>query len=451
MLTERATNLSEIIEMSSSEKGNNKLKVLILSYEVWRDDNSGGNVLSNLFSNMYAEFAQVYCSPGLPANSICKEYYQMTDFMMIRNIFKRDKIGHRFSYDSTSIVQSQINEQRSFYSFFKKFHWTIFDLVREAIWKLAKWNNDDLNKFIADFNPDIIFAPCYANLYMLRLSRSISKSSGKKIVSYISDDHFTFRHWNFSPLFWFNRILLRQALKETFPYYSVVYTMTEEQRDELTPALNANMKILRKGAVFAEKNEKKGVNDPIRLVFAGGVYCGRWKTLVHIGKILKEINKDGVKMRLDIYTPTNCSLGQLELLNDGRQIFLHSSVSQGELRKIYEKSDIALHVESFDKSYRLLTRLSFSTKIVDCLGSGCAVMAISWKEHSGLKYLQKENAAFCIDNLEGINTMLLDIVKEPLLIAEYAKKAYECGKRNHQIRIIQDNLYNDFKELVSNT
>ena len=68
------------------------MKVLVLSAEVWRDDKNGGNVLSNIFEGLDAEFAQVYCNPGEPDNFLCKRYYQMTDGMVVRNILKREKI-----------------------------------------------------------------------------------------------------------------------------------------------------------------------------------------------------------------------------------------------------------------------------------------------------------------------------------------------------------------------
>ena len=64
------------------------MKVLIISAEVWKNNTNGGNVLSNLFEGMDAEFAQIYCNPGIPQNFVCKKYYQMTDFMMINNLIK---------------------------------------------------------------------------------------------------------------------------------------------------------------------------------------------------------------------------------------------------------------------------------------------------------------------------------------------------------------------------
>jgi UDP-N-acetylglucosamine:LPS N-acetylglucosamine transferase len=66
-----------------------------------------------------------------------------------------------------------------------------------------------------------------------------------------------------------------------------------------------------------------------------------------------------------------------------------------------------------------------------------------------LKYLQKENAAFCVDDFSTLHEVLLNIANNPEIIIDYANKAWKCGKRNHQIEIIRQDLYNDFVRLIS--
>ena len=72
------------------------MKVLIISQEVWQDGTNGGNVLSNIFSDTGYEFAQIYCSPGVPQNNLCTNYYQMTDGQMIRNFLNHQPVGNIF-------------------------------------------------------------------------------------------------------------------------------------------------------------------------------------------------------------------------------------------------------------------------------------------------------------------------------------------------------------------
>lgn len=429
------------------------MRVLIISHEVWSENNNGGNVLSNIFSDFDAEFAQIYCSPGIPNNKLCKKYFQITDKMVVNGILKNQTIGNEIIYDEYP-YQKEVNrvtdveEKKWYFNLFKKYRFSIFTTIREILWKVAPWETKELDKFVTDFNPDIIFAPCYSHLFMLRLDRYVKKISKVNMISYISDDNYSLCQFNLSPFFWINRFFSRAAIKKTFKEYSLVYTMTDEQSDELKKELGANMKLLRKAGDFSGECRKTFVNDPIRIVYAGGIYINRWQILGKIGEALRQINKDQVKIRLDIYTQNAVTNKQKELLNDGINIFLHPAISQDELREVYESSDIALHVESFDLKYKLMTRLSFSTKIVDCLASTCAVMAISWKEHAGLKYLKKEDAAICIDDLNLLSATLIEISENSDLVKDYADRAWRCGIRNHQKNKINESLLNDFQDHI---
>ena len=429
------------------------MKILIISQELWSENNNGGNVLSNLFSGFDAEFAQIYCSPGIPNNKICKRYFQITDSMIVNGLLRRQKVGkalffEEYPYKSRNNVVSNYEESKWYFKLFKKFRFPVFETIRELLWKLAPWQTEELDNFIEDFKPDVIFAPCYGHMYMLRMDRYVKKLVGVNMISYISDDNYSLRQFNFSPFYWLNRQMTRVSIKKTFRDYSLVYTMTDEQSKELTKSLGANMKVLKKGSDFSGVCKKYKVNDPIRIVYAGGIYIKRWNILARIGEVLKQINTDRVRIRLDIYTQNETTRKHKQLLNDNKNIFLHSAISQKELSEVYKSSDIALHVESFELKYRLLTRLSFSTKIVDCLASSCAVMAISWKDHAGLKYLQKEDAAFCIDDISTLQQVIQNIANNPEMIIDYANKAWECGKRNHQIELIRQDLFNDFVKII---
>ena len=427
------------------------MKVLIISAEVWQEKTNGGNVLSNMFKNMDWEFAQIYCNPGMPENKICSKYYQMTDGMVIRNTFLHKPIGKEFEFefqkDERDTEKIELPNQR-FYSFFHKYRLGIFYFAKHLLWNISNWKNENLKKFIDDFSPDIIFAPCYGDKFLLRLARFVGDYTGKKIISYISDDHYTLKQFSISPIFWIERFILRNELRKTFPYYSLVYTMTETQKLQCEKDLNANMKILRKAAPYVNAQNDKVVNSPLRIVYAGGIYLNRWKTLKMLVDVLKDINKDGVKAILDVYTANEITSEINQALNDGINGIIHNSVSQSELEKIYQKSDIALHVESFDLKNRLLVRMSFSTKIVDCLSSGCAIMAICDSKQAGFEYLNSENAAICVSNTEEIKQALSRLIEEKHLILEYANNAKQCCIRNHDVNKIEEMIRCDFENLV---
>ena len=427
------------------------MKILVISQEVWRDDKNGGNVLSNIFKHLDAEFAQIYCSPGTPSNNLCKKYYQITDSMIIRNILKKEKIGKKYSYETfpnDEMLDKPIQENKKFYKFFRRFRLNIFLAIKEMMWLFSQWKTKELEQFIIEFDPDIIFAPCYASHFMLKLDRYIGDLTKKPIISYISDDNYSLKQFQMSPVFWINRMILRRNMRKTFKYYNLTYTMTEEQLEECKAAFKCNIKILKKGADFSENVlVKKTVNTPIRLVYAGGIYLGRANTLCSLANAIREINKDGKKFVLDIYTANELNVNQSKLLNDGENCNVYGVVTQRELVDLYKSADIALHVEGFDLKNKYATRISFSTKIIDLLASSCAIMVISWNKHSGYTYLKKNNAAVCVDNPKLIKNELINLYNNPSLIAEFAQNAWTCGVEKHQIDYVTTLISQDFNEL----
>lgn len=424
------------------------MRILIISKEAWRDEQNGGNVLTNLFSHFpNSQFAQIYCCEQLPNNKICKLYYQITDRMMLNNILYKTKVGQTYIYDEPPVNTVAVEE--SFQNILKRFG-EFKRAARELVWWLGKWDSREILEFARDFNPDIIYAPCYGNHYMQKLGVMIHKALNIPVISFIWDDFYTHKQIKVSPLFWINHFMLRYRTRQTFKHYSLCYTMTDEQREQCEQDFGAKMKILRKSGEFNEKYLKQTVNEPIRIVYAGGVYLNRWKTLAAIVKTMRSINKDRVKMVLDIYTNNKLDKRMAQALNDGVTSRVHSAVTMDELTKIYHRSDIALHVESFDITNRLVVRMSFSTKIVDCLDSGCAVMAVCDREQAGGAYLRRNNCAICIHDLTELDKTLRSIVENPDKLIDMQRRAFDVGVRYHKQENITNMIRNDFQSLANN-
>ena len=424
------------------------MKVLILSLETWQDGINGGNVLSNIFSDTGMEFAQIYCSPGNPENSLCTRYYQITDSMVIRSFIKHKRVGREFAIKTNTGGAQRVKAEqpnKEFYSFFKSHRWGIFLVAKSIAWNLSNWKHSGLKDFIQNFAPDIIFAPCYGDVFMQKLTRYVADLTGKNVISYISDDQYTLCHFSLSPYFWIHKFCMRHQLRKTFPYYSLVYTMTQTQKLQCERDFQANMKILMKAVPLETIPDKINVKSPIRIVYAGGIYLNRWKTLGNVADAIRRINHNGSKIRMDIYTGNVCSPVIKKKLHDGVNTFLHSAVAQNELREIYHNSDIALHVESFDLKNRLAVRMSFSTKIVDCLASGCAVMAICDVKQGGMVYLKENDAAICVSDQREIYNILNKLSGNPDQIVYYANKAKACCVRNHDKEKNRKMILKDFR------
>ncbi|MEE1013327.1 MAG: glycosyltransferase [Clostridia bacterium] len=426
------------------------MKILLISDEVWNDSIHGNGVLSNWFNGFPAEFANIYLSPGLPQNQCCDTYFQITDGMMIKSIVKGKPAGRILEKNERHIPDGQTYQSTDVQGigFLRKHCGNLLRLLKNVVWGVGKYNQLLLKQFIEDFQPDIIFSPRFATGKVLRLEREVLKHASCPIVAFTGDNEYSMRQVALSPVFWINHLYRRHKLKKMMPQYALYYTLSAEQKQEYEASFDINMKVLMKCGEFPQNYEKKPVGQPIHLVYAGKLYMNRWKTLAKIGEALNKINGDGVKMTLDIYTRDAVTDKQKQVLDDGKNIFLRGSVAPEKLTEIYKKADVALHVESFGLKQRYATRVSFSTKIIDCLASTCAVLAIAWKEHSGLTYLKREDAAICVDSMEEMEQVLRKLCDQPELVTEYQKKAWQCGKRNHQKNTVQKMLQKDFEEII---
>ena len=427
------------------------MKILLLVAEPWRSDSSGGNVIDNLFRGINAEYAQVYCSAEQPNNISCDTYYQFTSREAINSFITRKPCGHIINSSSYFINDNEAAKEKRMLDSFRSNRLPIFITAKYLIWRWSNWKTKELSQFITGFQPDVIFAPCYASPFMCALTRFAKDLTKKPVVSYSGDDNYSLKQFSISPAFWINRIIVRKCLRKTYPYYDAFYSMSEDEIQELTPIIVKPIKILRKGIDVSnlEYPVNHTVHHPIRLIYAGGIYVNRWKTLSAIRKAIERLNEEGYSYQLDIYTQNTVTNKQYNALNNNRDCFLHKSISKEDLEKIYHDSDIAIHCESFSLKNKLLTRLSFSTKIVDCLASGCAILAIAWKEQTGLKYLQANDAAICITSIKDIYLVLKKIANNTDIISKYANNARMCAINNHNIDNIRNELMDTLEQVSS--
>ena len=428
-----------------------KIKILIIADEVWNDRIHGNNVLTNWFTGFDAEFAEVYCSPGAPSNPVCTRYFQVTDAMMAKSLMGK-RAGHVFE---TEIREMQASEAapaaepipEKFYSTMKSIAGEPLRAVRDMIWLTGRYNLEALKKFIDDFQPDVVFCPRLLSPKLMRLEKIISKMTTAPFVAFTADDEASMMQVSYSPLYWTKRLLFRSAFKKHVALYSHYFTFSEEQAREYNVQYGISASTLYKSGDFSQSFVSKPVNDPIKRVYAGRLYCNRWKTLAAVADALKVINADRIRMTLDIYTQEKVTDEHRREILTSEAVKINGRVSPHELQEIYRNADIALHVESFDKKYRYATRVSFSTKIIDLMASSCAILAICWEKHAGYQYLKVADAAFCVSEVTGIEPVLSEIANQPVLIEEYAQKAWNRGKLHHSKNDIQQQIKLYFKEI----
>lgn len=429
------------------------MRILLVTSEEWNDYVYGNNILTNWFTGFNAEFAQIYTSPGLPINNICDKYFQITDGQMAKSLLGGHRAGKKiFKLKLRDIATARQNAQRKgIYGFMKKISKTFntpVQLLRDFIWLAGRYDTEELRKFIQNFNPDIVFCPRYVSPKQMRLEKLVSTMTDAPIVAFTADDEASVPKYG-SLLNRMRKKVVHTRFSKHISLYSHYFTFSQDQAAEYKSEYGIKTSTLLKCGEFTDKYSPKKVGKPIRLVYAGRLYCNRWKSLAEIGRALQVINKDGIRMVLDIYTQEEMTKEQKTALSEDRFIYMKGCVTPSELKKVYEDADIALHVESLDKKNRLLTRVSFSTKIIDLMASSCAIMAICWEKHAGYQYLKEMDAAFCCSDYQNVFPLLKKICDTSALITEYQKKAYECGIKNHNRNEIHRQIINVFEDVIS--
>lgn len=431
------------------------MRILLITDEVWNDRVFGNNVLQNWFEGIEGvEFAQICTTPGKPLNKMCRRYFQITDSMMLHSLAGH---GAGESYEMTPEEMLDDPQTRNyifqsrFYTFMKRISGETLRVIREMLWALGRVDEEALRSYVEDFNPDIVFCPRRLTWRLMHVEKLVSKFTSAPFVAFTGDDEASLREYSFSPVFWINRLLFRNAFRRHCALYKAYYTLSADQAEEYRKDFGLNTDVLLKCGDFSENVDLgEGRGEPIKLVYAGRLYCNRWRALTEIGKALRRINAAGTRMVLYVYTQDSITSRQRKALSEENYIYLKGSVTSAELRDVYRKADIALHVESMDRRNRLLTRVSLSTKIIDLMASTCAVMAICWSEHSGYKYLRENDAAFCIDHYAGIYPQLKEICDNPELISLYAAKAQAVGRSNHNRTDVQSKLLHSFRQIIDN-
>jgi glycosyltransferase involved in cell wall biosynthesis len=207
--------------------------------------------------------------------------------------------------------------------------------------------------------------------------------------------------------------------------------MSEQQAEEYEKLIHRKLEILRKpsGNQWSFQTVE---HEGVRIIYAGGIYWGRDRTLTEVARTVRKLRKEGQNVTLDIYTNSPMNANRFRDLNDEEACFVHKAIPFQELVSEYSKSDIALHVESFKKKNAMFIRLSFSTKIVDCLSSGCAVMAICPGNNAGWLYLKDEEAAECVDDIRNVEQKLTHLVQDKGYREKLRINAKACVCSNHE-------------------
>lgn len=426
----------------------NLKKILIISNNSLSQTKNNGKTLLSFFSS-YPEslLRQIYIENSFPDFDSNISFYRITDKDNINCLFNKQSNCGSVINEKLIKNKEKDNEENN-KKRIKKSDTTL--LIREYIWNRKKWLNQDLDKWLNDFQPEIIFFYAGDSLFMYNLVDYIIKKHNCNLATYISDDYILYRH-TFSLTKQIRRLLVLYKMKNCIKHTDFFFTISPEMKDIYKKKFDKDSYNIMNAPVKKNFNKfipsRRGV---LKLLYCGGLEYGRSKTLIELAEAIQRYNaldytnkayliihsldeiKDDIKNRLNI---PNCSA------------FL-GGITSNEVKTKIEDADILVHVESFDKKNIVNTKLSISTKIADYLCSNKPILAIGPENISSMKFLS--DAAYCITQRKEMEMYLFELLADINMQCELVRKAekkYEYMIEHYSSNKVISIILNDKNEV----
>lgn len=426
-------------------------KVLIVSGAPLDETKGLSSTLVNFFEHYDPDrLAQVYFGSGLPNTTLCTKFFQISEMAQLKKLLLwNTTVGRVVSACDIEgpLDYNDIKTEQKIGDFVRSHRSVFFYYAREILWSMGFWKNKRLNAFIKDFKPDVIWFESYPLPFMHKLCMHIAKVAKTPSVIFLQDDVFTYKSVG-STIGYINRFFLRQVVKHSIRSCVGHFVASPKMKKEYDLIFGINSIFVTKGIDIRELPEIcHNVKKTIRIVYMGNIIYGRISTLLELAKSIDNLNKNGLKFELNIYTTNYISSSDLAILNASCGVNLCKPVSYTEVPIVMKAHDVVLILESFDNKFKNIARLSFSTKITDCLASGKCILAIGPLEIAPMEYLRDTDSAIVINSSDDIKSVLYKL--KPSVIVEYAEKARECALSRHSKDIMDNNIYSELMRVAS--
>lgn len=394
-------------------------KILIVSNNSLSIRKNNGKTINSIFQSYpNSLIRQLYFNTEIPDGKSINSFFRITDKEILQKKF-------RVKYNAGRIVKhkngykNKIGEKNDLKISIPRNSFT--RLVRELIWH-NNWQSTSLLAWLDDFEPDLIFFVAGDSIFAYDIVNFIQNRYQTKLITYITDDYILKRR-TLSPSWWIKRNKLLQKIKRILSKTDVFLTISHEMKNVYLDIFNKDSQVV---VNMANRDyygsEENTLEKTITITYAGGLHLNRDKVIYKCGEAIKNINKgESNIIQLEIYSSQNLDKRSLGLINTEGASKYMGSLDSTELHEKLKKSDILLHVESFQNKNIEDTRLSISTKISEYASYGKIILAIGPNQVASMKLLK--DYAYCINNIDEIESKLHNLLSNPSLQNHYRKQS----------------------------
>lgn len=437
--------------MKKTTSGSNTLvhqssvRILILSHNPLSKNQSNGKTIYSMLKDIpKSNIAQIYLSTDIPDFDLCENYYELNDFDILKRIINKKVQGKRImsnDIDSKIIKKGKVINSKVL-RIIRSVKGPFFNVMRDSLWLLAGYRTKGIRSFIENFRPNIFFFQTSGNVFSFRIARWIAERYNLKVILETTDDYLGF-HISASPFYYYLHCKLNEEYSKISKKAAMIIVISDEMLNEYRGKYPGNYYVAMNSVQIKDIADKSR-KDRIRLLYAGNLELGRWKTLLLLSSVIQTMN---IGIEFDIYSLSKLSNNVIKKFKVYDKTRFRGAISSFELNNIRPNYDVLVHVESFNRENKIITRLSVSTKISEYLASNRAILAIGPYNVASIRYLKRINAAEIVISPKRVEVMR---ALERLLSDDYryllARNGLNAAQSNHDI----DKIANDIENVAKN-
>lgn len=423
-------------------------RILVISHNSFSDSINNGKTLESLFKLLPKEnIAQLFFSENEnPDFDFCNNYFKITDTDVLISLlsYKNKKVSRLTRYEEKNTNNKKSSLYKKVWNYLKEISSYIITF-RDLLWKTGRWKSSSLFKWIEEFNPDVIFY-CGGNSgFSHEIAVFLKKKYNIPLITYFTDDYLI----NPIPrniLDKIQRSRMKKFYKKTVDNSSLLFVIGDLMAEEYSAYFKRTFYPIMNSVPndkFDFFNDLKNKNktspkDTLRITYFGGLHLNRWEMISHLGEIIKNnINSFNIKPYIEVFTNTPITTNIKDNF-DKNEIIIKKPLSGDELIKEMVNSDILLHVESDDKYYKSLTKLSVSTKLPEYLLTKNFILGFGPQDVASMKLLSQNNIGKVVDSNESeefILSYIINIINNENLRLEMGLKGYNFARQkfNHEV------------------
>lgn len=425
------------------------MKVLVLTRAPWNDSNSTGNTMSNLFGGWQSdEIAGVQLRAGRPSTEACENIFSIGEGSLLKSAARLSSSvgttvadGSDLTHTERPTILSRAGTKA--YELGRTNGSVIGRVAREGIWRFGQWKGPTLGRFVINFAPDVVFSAAFGALYPHDVLWHMAEISGARVALYHCDDNLNSASNGTTHSGRYARLIAARVL-ESARRADLNFAISEEMVEKYEERIRRPVEFLVKGGVFdpAKAPWSQNPEEPIRIVYAGSLLYGRWKTLSMLVDSIRLANSAGIRVVLELYSQYAPSDQMLTAIHNPPHSEFKGNLPADRVHAVLGSADVVLHVESLDRSEREKTALSFSTKIIDLLASRRGIMGIGWEQSASIRYLRKCPGAMVASSQAEVLSLISEISVSPGRLSEASESSFAFGSREHDLSATRERLRN---------